>query len=128
MRAWWRRLFPDKGDFTAYAIVLTACVGGLLAAPWWAGILLPGSLLTVLTWPRWRELAAKAAKIDAEHRELGMLELRHGVRWGLGHFVRARLLLMVLTLKFGQDWLFAGLAYAFGIACGWVWGVGPWGG
>jgi hypothetical protein len=33
---------------------------------------------------------------------------------------------MVLVLKFGQDWFFAASVYVFGIACGYVWGVGLW--
>jgi hypothetical protein len=37
------------------------------------------------------------------------------------------LLLLVLTLKFSEDWFFAGLAYGFGIASGLFWGIGPWG-
>jgi hypothetical protein len=127
MRGVFRRLFPDKGDFPAYLAMMAACVCGLLGVVWWAGIILPGTLLTLLSWPRWRELVAKAAKVDADYRDLGKLELMLGIGWGIGKFARAHLLLMVLTLKFCQDWLFAGLAYAFGIAAGWFWGIGPWG-
>jgi hypothetical protein len=57
----------------------------------------------------------------------GMLERHYGVGSGLGHFARARLLVMLLVLKLGNDWLAAAMSYAAGMANGWVWGIGPWG-
>src|SRR5438132_986505 len=78
--------------------MMAACVCDVLGVVWWAGIFLPGTLLTLLSWPRWRELVAKAAKVDADYRDLGKLELMLGIGWGIGNFARAHLLLMVLTL------------------------------
>jgi hypothetical protein len=127
MRRLWRWAFPETGDIVLYLVVLTAAVCGLAGVAWWLGILLPGSLLTGLSWRRWRELAAKAARLDAELRARGSLQWRYGLGWGVRHFARAHLLLLLLALKFSQDWFFAGVAYGLGIAAGWLWGVGPWG-
>lgn len=123
MRRLSSHLFPDRGDFKVFLAIMAACICGLLGVTWWAGIFLPGILLTLLSWSHWHDLAAKAAKVDEGRRERGALERRLGVSSGFQHFVRAHLLLMVLTLKFSQDWLFAAAAYGFGMAARWAWGV-----
>jgi hypothetical protein len=66
MGAWLRRAFPTWTSFGEYLAFIGACVAGIGALPWWAGIGLPLLLLTLLSWPRWHELTKKALRLDRE--------------------------------------------------------------
>lgn len=108
MFAWVRRLFPSWTAFSEYLAILGACVAGIGALPWWAGIILPSILLLLLSWPRWRELVARARRIDVEWMELG-------------HYMRAKNVAFVLAVKFGHDTLHTALAFGFGHLARWFW-------
>src|SRR5258708_37734364 len=62
-----------------YLAIMAACVSGLVGLVWWQGIFLPALLLTLLSWPRWAALVGKAAKIDAQWRDMGGVRFRAGV-------------------------------------------------
>jgi hypothetical protein len=79
MRALFVRLFGSWNGFFEYLTIMAACISGLVGLAWWQGIFLPALLLTVLSWPRWAALVAKAAKVDADWRELAVLAFRHGL-------------------------------------------------
>jgi hypothetical protein len=128
MRALFVRLFGSWTGFLEYLAIISACFSGLVGLAWWQGIFLPALLLTLLSWPRWAALVGKAARIDADWRELGGLAFRHGLdRWAARYFARAYMLPLVLGVKFGSDALHCAGAYVFGILSGWFWGLGPYG-
>jgi hypothetical protein len=71
---------------------------------------------------------AKAARVDADWRELGALAFRHKLEGlAVNFFARAHTLPYVLVVKFGSDAAHSAAAYLFGIAVGWFWGVAPYG-
>lgn len=93
--------------------------------PWWIGIFPPAVALLALGWPRWQALMFKAARTDADWRDLGVLAYRHRLPgWGVEYFVRAHSLPVVLGVLTSHDIAFSGGAYAFGIVIRWVFGVG----
>jgi hypothetical protein len=118
-----RRLFASWREFAEYLVFLGVCVAGIFHAPYlWPVI---GALvLLLLGWSRYRDLFARAGKIDADWRELAGFAHRHGkTALAFELYVRARALMVVLGAKVGFDCLFMTGSYLFGMAVGWLWGV-----
>ena len=118
---WARRLFGTWTEFCDYLVFVSVGVAGLAGASWlWP--LIGAMVLLLIDWERYRELFVKADKIDAQYRELARLAHRIGhVQTGLGLYVRARALAIVLIGKLGLDALFLVGAFVFGQATRWVW-------
>jgi len=122
MRVGWQP-FASWTEFVEYLVFLSVCVAGILNASWlW--IVIAAMLQLLLGWSRYRELFAKAGRIDAEYRDLGALAARHGLMgYAFALYARARTLLIVLGAKIAHDALFTGGAFLFGHATAWVWGL-----
>ena len=65
MLDWIFKLFASQREFDEYLIFLGATALGLAGAPWWT-ILISVALLSILSWPRWRDLATRAKSAGAE--------------------------------------------------------------
>ena len=121
MFVWVRRLFPSWSHFAEYVAFLAAITAGIGAFPWGLGILLPALLLTLLSWPRWRELVMKAWRLDRDWWDLGDLARTHNVGTWLGYYLRSRNAAFVLAVKFVHDCFYITLAFVFGHLIGWFW-------
>lgn len=106
------------GEFVVFFSVCVAGVGN--ASALWIAI---GAMaLLLLGWPRYRELFANAAAIDADLREIGMLALQHGFfSDGLKMLVRARNVPFVVGVKLAHDALFLAAAFFVGYGIAWLW-------
>jgi hypothetical protein len=100
---------------------MTVCVAGVANASWiWPVV--GAMVLLLLGWDRYRELFAKAGKVDAEYRELARLARRNGhFEIAVALYLRARLLVIVLGVKLGHDALFLIGAFIFGHVARWFW-------
>jgi hypothetical protein len=123
MFAWMRRPFASWTEFGEYLVFLCACIAGIFHASWlWIPI--GAMVLLLLGWSRYRDLFARAGKIDADWRELAGFAQRHGkTALAFELYARARAVAVVLGAKLGFDCLFMTGAYFFGMAVGWLWGV-----
>ena len=107
MLDWLHRQFSSWSDVFDYLVFLVVCLAGVVhASGLW--IVIGAMLLFLLSWPRWSELIAKAGKVDTDYRELGRLAFVHRLlRESLTMYSKARLVPLVLGVKFFQDALFS---------------------
>ena len=117
-----RRPFGSWKEFGEYLVFLGVCVAGVFRASWlWIAI--GTMLLFLLTWPRWRPLVAQAGRIDRQYMTMGRYALKRAglVGMALKQYMGAHHVALVLGAKWGQDALFLGGAYIFGMAMKWFW-------
>ena len=89
--AWMPRPFASRIEFLEYLVFITMCVAGVLNASWlWP--LVGAMTLLLLSWSRYRHLLTRAARIDADYRDLAWLERAFKVGNGLAHYPKARTL------------------------------------
>lgn len=118
--AWMPRPFASWIEFLEYLVFITVCVAGVLNGSWlWP--LVGAMTLLLLSWSRYRHLFTRAARIDADYRDLAWLERAFKVGNGLAHYAKARTLPIVLAAKIGHDALFLAGAFIFGHLVRWVW-------
>jgi hypothetical protein len=117
---WVRRLFASWTEIGEFAVFVSVCVAGIANASWlW--VVIGGLVLLLLGWGRYRELFAKAGRIDADWRELGSLVRAFKAGSGLELYARAHTLLLVLGAKVGFDCLFLCGGFLFGHVIRWLW-------
>jgi hypothetical protein len=116
-----RRLFKSWSEFFEYLIFMSVCLAGLLNGSWLWPVVGAMALL-LLGWQRYSELFVKAAKLDADYRDLARLAHSHGhVGLGFSLYLKARTLLIVLGAKLGHDALFLIGAFICGHVARWFW-------
>jgi hypothetical protein len=60
-------------------------------------------LLLLLDWSRYRNLFARAAKVDVQWRDLGALARTHNLGSGLAYYLRSKNVAVVLAAKLLHD-------------------------
>ena len=95
MFEWISKVFASQRELDEYVVFLGAAALGLAGAPWWT-ILLSTALLSILSWPRWRDLATRAKAAGVEHAftltwlaSLANTCLFCGLAFGLGAVLRS---------------------------------------
>jgi hypothetical protein len=85
-----------------YLAILLAGLYGFWNWPWWIGVVVPSVMLLLLGWPHWRELAAKAWRMDEHWRVLGMYWRGHNFTLVVGGHLLKNLLLTGLAFALGR--------------------------
>lgn len=95
MLDWIFKFFASQREFDEYLVFLGATALGLAGAPWWT-IFLSAGLLSILSWPCWRDLAERAKRTGAERAfaltwfaSLANMCLFCGLAFGLGVVLRS---------------------------------------
>jgi hypothetical protein len=124
VKRWVSGLFYDSWlEFLHYLMILGACVAGMMSASVFWIVIVAGALSLTSSY-NWGGLIGKASRIDGEYRELGRWLWPYDPLKALSLYARGFYLMpLVIGAHMLNNLFFSALAYVFGMANAWVWGI-----